>query len=99
MQKTTQRIESINEIFVGKKPLMTYVTSAFVQFANEPKVTIKARGMSIIKAVDVSQVIIKRMDTLGYRLGDIRLGSEELQSDDGRMRHISTIEIEVLRKE
>jgi DNA-binding protein len=33
-----------NEIFIGKKPLMTYVTATLVQLANEPTVVIKARG-------------------------------------------------------
>ena len=36
-----------NEIFIGKKPLMTYVTATLVQLANEPTVVIKARGKSI----------------------------------------------------
>ena len=31
-----------NEIFIGKKPLMTYVTATLVQLANEPTVVIKA---------------------------------------------------------
>jgi DNA-binding protein len=87
-----------NEIFIGKKPLMTYVTAALVQLANEPSVTIKARGMSITKAVDVSQIIVKRMDTLGYKIGAVKIGSEQLQSQDGKMRNVSTIEIEVARQ-
>jgi DNA-binding protein len=60
-------------------------------------VTIKARGLSIGRAVDVSQIIIKRMETAGYKIGDIRIGSETVQSDDGRTRNVSTIEIEVKR--
>jgi len=87
-----------NEIFVGKKPLMTYVTAALVQLANEPNVTIKARGMSITKAVDVSQIIVKRMNTLGYKIGSVKIGSEQMQSQDGKTRNVSTIEIEVARQ-
>ncbi|TLY08688.1 MAG: DNA-binding protein, partial [Thaumarchaeota archaeon] len=64
-----------NEIFIGKKPLMTYVTATLVQLANEPTVLIKARGKSITRAVDVAQIIVKRMDTLGYKIGPIKLGS------------------------
>jgi DNA-binding protein len=87
-----------NEIFVGKKPLMTYVTAALVQLANEPNVVIKARGMSITKAVDVSQIIVKRMNTLGYKIGSVKIGSEQMQSQDGKTRNVSTIEIEVARQ-
>ena len=44
-------------IYIGKKPLMAYVTSTLIQLSNIPCVTIKARGMSIGRAVDVSQII------------------------------------------
>jgi DNA-binding protein len=88
---------SSNEIFIGKKPLMTYVTATLVQLANEPTVVIKARGKSITRAVDVAQIIVKRMDTLGYKIGPIKLGSETVQSDDGKLRNVSTIEVPISR--
>ena len=84
-----------NEIYIGKKPLMVYVTASIVQLANEPSIIIKARGMSITRAVDVSQIILKRMAMVGYNLGDVKIGSEQMQSLDGRSRNVSTIEIEV----
>lgn len=86
-----------NEIFIGKKPLMTYVTATLVQLANEPTVVIKARGRSITRAVDVAQIIVKRMDTLGYKILPIKLGSETVQSEDGRTRNVSTIEVPISR--
>jgi DNA-binding protein len=86
-----------NEIFIGKKPLMTYVTATLVQLANEPLVVIKARGRSITRAVDVAQIIVKRMDTLGYKIGSVKVGSELVRSDDGRTRNVSTIEVSVSR--
>jgi archaea-specific DNA-binding protein len=86
-----------NAIFIGKKPLMTYVTATLVQLANEPTVVIKARGKSITRAVDVAQIIVKRMDTLGYKIGPIQLGSETVQSDDGKVRNVSTIEVPISR--
>jgi DNA-binding protein len=88
---------SSNEIFIGKKPLMTYVTATLVQLANEPTVVIKARGKSITRAVDVAQIIVKRMDTLGYKIGPIKIGSETVQSDDGKVRNVSTIEVPISR--
>src|ERR671910_1798554 len=82
-------------IYIGKKPLMTYVTSTLIQLANQPKVTIKARGLSIGRAVDVSQITLKRMENAGYKISDVRIGSETVQSEDGRTRNVSTIEIEI----
>jgi archaea-specific DNA-binding protein len=37
------------------------------------------------------------MDTLGYKIGPIKLGSETVQSDDGRARNVSTIEVPISR--
>ena len=92
-ENTTTR----DAIYIGKKPLMAYVTSTLIQLANQPSVTIKARGLSIGRAVDVSQIILKRMENAGYAVGDIRIGSETVQAEDGRTRNVSTIEIEIKR--
>jgi archaea-specific DNA-binding protein len=90
-------IKANNEIFIGKKPLMTYVTATLVQLANEPIVIVKARGKSITRAVDVAQIIVKRMDTLGYKIGPVKIGSQSVQSQDGRNRNVSTIEVYISR--
>lgn len=89
--------KSRNAIFIGKKPLMTYVTATLVQLANEPTVVIKARGKSITRAVDVAQIIVKRMDTLGYKIGPVKVGTETVSSEDGKTRNVSTIEVSVSR--
>jgi len=99
--QTTKRPESSgprDTVYIGKKPLMAYVTSTLIQLANIPSVTIKARGMSIGRAVDVSQIISRKTENAGYTIGNIKLGSEALESQDGRTRNVSTIEIEVKRK-
>lgn len=76
---------------------MVYVTATLVQLANEPTVFIKARGMSITRAVDVAQIIVKRMNTIGYKIGPIKLASEQVTSEDGKIRNVSTIEVPILR--
>jgi DNA-binding protein len=47
--------------------------------------------------VDVAQIIVKRMDTLGYKIGPVKIGSELVQSQDGKTRNVSTIEVYVSR--
>src|ERR671921_2492668 len=96
-QQNKENSPTRDAIYIGKKPLMAYVTSTLIQLANQPSVTIKARGLSIGRAVDVSQIILKRMESAGYNIGDVRIGSETVQSEDGRTRNVSTIEIEVKR--
>jgi len=60
-------------------------------------VIIKARGKSITRAVDVAQIIVKRMDMLGYKIGPVKIGSEPVMSPDGRTRNVSTIEVSISR--
>ena len=96
--KQTEQSGPRDTVYIGKKPLMAYVTSTLIQLANIPSVTIKARGMSIGRAVDVSQIISRKTENAGYMVGNIKLGSESLESQDGRTRNVSTIEIEVKRK-
>ena len=83
-------------IFIGKKPLMTYVTSAIIQLATNPLVTIKARGLSIAQAVDVAQIILRKTNP-AFMVEDIKIDSESLVSSDGRNRNVSTIEIPIKR--
>ena len=82
-------------IFIGKKPLMTYVTSAIIQLSALPTIAIKARGLSIGRAVDVSQIILQRTNT--FEIGKIKINSESLESTDGKTRNVSSIEIPVSR--
>ena len=84
-------------VFIGKKPLMAYVTTTIIQLANLPTVSIKARGMSIGRAVDVAQIISRKTENSGYSIGKIQISSETLESKDGRPRNVSTIDIEVKR--
>ena len=60
-----------------------------------PTVTIKARGKRITQAVDVSQFIMKRMNSIGYSISDVRISSDALESKDGKTRNVSTIEIDI----
>ena len=77
---------------------MTYVSATLTQLATRETVTIKARGKRITQAVDVSQMIVKRMDTVGYEISDVRISSDSLTSQDGKQRNVSTIEIDITKK-
>ena len=91
--------EQRDTVYIGKKPIMAYVTSTLIQLATLPSVSIKARGMTIGRAVDVAQIISRKTENAGYTIGEIRIGSESLESQDGRLRNVSTIEIEVKRNQ
>ena len=96
MQTNTETERNRDTIFIGKKPLMTYVTASIMQLAGGvDSITIKARGMSISTAVSVAQIVARQMDV--YSIGNVTIGSESLQSQDGRTRNVSTIEIQVTK--
>ena len=86
-----------NVIFVGNKPIMTYVTATLTQLSSLDVVTIKARGQKITRAVDISQMISKRMDSVGYVVSKVRISSDSLTSQDGKERKVSTIEIDIAK--
>ena len=83
-------------IFIGKKPLMTYVTSTIVQLATKPNVIIKARGLTTSIAIDVAQIVIKKTKP-AFQIDNVSIGSEALVSSDGRNRDVSTIDISIKR--
>jgi len=87
-----------NVIYVGTKPIMSYVAATLTQLSTFHVVTIKARGKRITQAVDVSQMIVKRMDTVGYKINDVRILSESLTSQDGKKRNVSTIELDITKE-
>ena len=84
-----------NMIFIGTKPIMTYVTAALTRLSPLSILTIKARGKRITQAIDVSQMIVKRMNEVGFAIDDVRILSDLLVSKDGQKRSVSTIEIDV----
>ena len=87
---------SKDTIYIGKKPLMTYVTSTIIQLATQPSVTIKARGLTTAIAIDVAQVVLKKTHP-AFEIENVKLASESLVASDGRNRDVSTIDISIKR--
>ena len=84
-----------NVVLVGEKSLFTYMNATLTQLSLHKVVTIKARGRKITQAVDVSQMLIKKMNSIGYVISDIRIASDHLLSKDGKKRPVSSIEIDI----
>jgi len=89
-----------NQIFVGGRPFMNYVTAVVMQFTtkNAEEVIIKARGKFISRAVDVAEVSAKRFLDNQVAVKDIKIDSEEFQNKEGRQVRVSTIDITLTRK-
>ena len=91
-----------NSISIGQKPFMNYITATVVQFNSKEakKVTILARGKFISKAVDVAEVARRKfLENQNIQLGQVRIGSEEFENQEGKKVNVSTIEIDLEKKE
>ena len=93
--KSERTHQTRNMVFIGTKPIMSYVTATLTQLASLPIVTVVARGKRITQAIDVSQMIVKRMNEVGYEIADVRISSDSLVSKDGKKRNVSKIEIDL----
>ncbi len=85
-----------NVVYVGSKPVMTYVMAIMTGFNRNPDgVVIRARGRAIPTAVDAAEVT--RNGFLRDLTCDVSIGTEQMEGEGGRTRNVSTIEI-ALRK-
>ena len=89
-----------NNIFVGGKPFMNYVTGVVMQFTtmNADQVVVKARGKFISRAVDVAEVVARRFLQDQIKIQDVKIDSEEFENEEGRQVRVSTIEILLQKK-
>ena len=85
---------------MGGKTIMSYVTATLTQLASLPIVTIAGRGKRITQAIDVSQMIVKRMNEVGYEIDDAEIVSRVATSNKEDIEKIleEYIEKENLRK-
>jgi archaea-specific DNA-binding protein len=90
-----ERTENI--VYIGRKPTMNYVLAVVTQFNNGMReVTIKARGNSISRAVDVKEIVVNRF-LPDLKEKGIRTSSEELTNEDGTRSKVSAIQIVLVR--
>ena len=92
------KMKDTNTVYVGNKPPMAYVMALITAFRDTGtnNVVLKARGRAISRAVDVAEIARNRYlnDVSAEK---IEIGSEQMPTDDGRTRGVSTIAI-TLRK-
>jgi DNA-binding protein len=85
-----------NVVYIGSKPVMNYCLAVLTALQDKGRVALKARGRAISTAVDVAEVTRRRFIE-NLTVENIEIGTEELESIEGRMRNVSTMTI-VLKK-
>ena len=88
---------SENDIFIGNKPVMSYVLAVVTQFnQGAVEVRIKARGKAISRAVDTAEIVINRfLEDVGKAA--IETSTEVVDTESGKT-NVSTIEIRLVKK-
>lgn len=81
-----------NHIYIGKKPVMGYAMSALIQLTQLGEIIIKARGLAISRAVDVAEIVTKRLANGAYAIKDVRIATEVVGEGE-ETRNVSSIEI------
>ena len=88
-----------NAVLIGKKPIMNYVLACITFFHGGAKeVSIKARGRSISRAIDVAEVVRHRF-LPDVKIKSIGIGTDQLlpQEEGDSATNVSTIEITLIR--
>ena len=83
-------------VYVGSKPVLSYVTALVTGLQRAEKVNLLARGRAISTAVDAVE-ITKRSFLTDIVVEDISINTEVLGEGDDK-RNVSTIAITVSRK-
>ncbi len=88
---------SENAVLIGNKPVMNYVLACITLFHGGAKeVSIKARGKSISRAVDVAEVMLRKFlpDATVKTIG---IGTEQMapRVEGGQPTNVSTVVITI----
>jgi DNA-binding protein len=85
---------SENVVFVGRKPVMSYVMACITHFnqSDAKKVVVKARGRAICRVVDAIE-LLRRAFMKDLQLEGIAIYTEEVTREEGRKSNVSAIEL------
>jgi len=92
-------VTDADAVLIGRKPIMNYVLACITYFHGGAKeVSIKARGRSISRAIDVAEVVRHRF-LPDVKIKNIGIGTDKLipQDEGDSPINVSTIEITLVR--
>jgi DNA-binding protein len=94
-------VTETNAVLIGKKPTMNYVLACITFFHSGAKeVSVKARGRSICRAIDVVEVVRHKF-LPDVKIKNIGIGTDQFLPQDheegNQGTNVSTIEITLTR--
>ena len=83
-------------LLIGKKRTLDYVAPALYRLNDTDELVIRATGsLSIVTAVDVAEIVKRRMDRIATQ--SITIGTDELRIATGEIKRMSCIEIHLIK--
>jgi DNA-binding protein len=95
MRSEAEKVAENNSVLIGKKPVMNYVLACLSLFhGGATEVSVKARGRTITRAVDVVEVTRNRFMP-NLQIKDIKIDTEQFATTEegAPQSNVSTIEI------
>jgi len=90
---------SSNVIFVGRKPVMSYVLACVTQFnEGQTEIVLKARGRAIFHAVNVAEIVRNKF-VREAEVKDVQISTEQIEAENGDLTNVSAIEISLAKGE
>lgn len=81
-------------ILVGKKPTTNYIIATVMAFnAGTKRVTLKARGAAISKAMAAAVMVRDRFLPGKVNIREVKLLSDKVQGQGGRERTVAAVEV------
>lgn len=81
-----------NLVYIGTKPVMNYVLAVVTQFnAGTKEVVIKARGKTIVRAVDTAEITVRQFLT-NVTKKEVTISTDTVETDEGPT-NVSAIQI------
>ena len=81
-----------NLVYIGTKPVMNYVLAVVTQFnAGAKEVVIKARGKTIVRAVDTAEITTRQFLT-NVKKKEVTISTDTVETDEGPT-NVSAIQI------
>ena len=81
-----------NLVYIGTKPVMNYVLAVVTQFnAGAKEVVIKARGKTIVRAVDTAEITVRQFLT-NVTKKEVTISTDTVETDQGPT-NVSAIQI------
>ena len=85
------------DLLIGNKPIKAYLLYGLSSLEKDDKLTLKARGRSIAKTVDLAEIFKRKLPEL--KLVSISIGTQTLTDKESKREiNVSTLEIELVKQ-